>query len=231
LSDSALARRSKILAGAALGLLGYKASLFVPMVGICFVAGEWTIVTAAVAVAAAQTLIVVPIMGWTIAERAVLNLLSSARHADSLVMYPYLMFSWRTFWASLLVPTVARAMYVLSAVITVLFTAWRWRASGNPHHRIGILSIATVLASPHLFLYDLVVLIPAFVASIQALFASRRKGLYAATWCAYLTAFAAPLAAVTKVQFGTLALGVWLIVLGFERYETEARNTFTKICE
>jgi hypothetical protein len=217
LADAGLRRESKLATGAAIGLLGYKVSLLVPAAGVCFIAGEWLIVGAAIAVAALQTFIVLPFAGWAVLERSFVHALGAARRADSLAMHPYLMFSWRTFWASLLPRIPALTAYGVCSMATILFAAWRWRACGNARRRIGLLSIATVLASPHVFLYDLVILIPAFLAAVEALWIDRSRGLYAVTCVAYLASFTVLIGAYTHVQIGTVFLCAWLVMLGMQR--------------
>jgi hypothetical protein len=217
-----LRRESKFAAGMALGLLGYKASLFVPIVAICLLAGEWSIAGGAALVAAAQILCAVPFVGWAVTQQGILNVLSAARHADRLAMRPYLMFSWRTFWASLLSPGFASLAYVVCSGATILFVAMRWRACPSGIRRIGMLSIATVLASPHLFLYDLVILIPGLIASVEALLARRSRRLYAATAFGYLAAFTVPIAVLTQFQIGTLVLSGWLVALGMQPCDSGA---------
>jgi hypothetical protein len=222
LAAVALRRGSRLSAGLALGLLGYKASLFVPVVAICLLAGEWSIAAGAVLVAAVQTLAPALLTGGEVVQRSILNALTAARHADSLAMRPYLMFSWRTFWASLLSPGFARLAYLVCSGATILFAALRWRACSSCTRRIGVLSIATVLASPHLFLYDLVILIPALAASVEALSTHPRQRLYAATAFGYLAAFTVPIAVLTQFQIGTLVLSGWLVALGMHSCDSGA---------
>jgi hypothetical protein len=212
----ALSRRMKVTAGACIGLMAYKVSLFVPAVAICFLAGEWAIVAGAAAMAAVQTLAVVPVMGWSVVEGEVRNILWAARHAESLVMHPYLTFSWRTFWSLLLPSAASRIAYALCAAATILFAAWRWRACDDPLRRVGILSIATVIASPHLFLYDLVVLMPAFFDAVRTLASRRDRRLYVMTALAYLSPYSVVAAAFWHVQLGTILLTGWLVVLGMQ---------------
>ncbi len=54
---------SKALAGAAIGLLGYKVSLFVPAVTVCLLAGEWVVAAGAVLVAALEVGVAAPVVG------------------------------------------------------------------------------------------------------------------------------------------------------------------------
>ena len=72
--------------------------------------------------------------------------------------------SWRAFWLLLVPdPRLAVALYAGTALATVLIAARIWRRQPDPSLRMAGLTIATVLASPHLYVYDLVLLTPAWV--------------------------------------------------------------------
>ena len=77
---------------------------------------------------------------------------------------PYQMHSLRAFWSLLLSwPQAAFALYIVS-VLAVLALALRvWRSKLPLGVRYSALLIATVLVSPHLTVYDLVILAPAFL--------------------------------------------------------------------
>ena len=122
-----LARGSRVAAGAAIGLLGYKVSLFAPAVAVCFLAGEWTMVATAAGVAALQVGLAIPIVGIGGVAGYLHNLLVFARSPDLLTRNPYLMASFRTFWSALLPAPAAAAAYVLSAGASLAAAAWGWR--------------------------------------------------------------------------------------------------------
>ena len=64
-----LERRSRIIAGIALGLLGYKPSLAVPAIAVVALAGEGTIAGLALAVAVAGPLLALPIVGIDVVQQ------------------------------------------------------------------------------------------------------------------------------------------------------------------
>jgi hypothetical protein len=74
------------------------------------------------------------------------------------------MYSLRAFWTMLLPwPRLAVALYIASA-LAVLFLAFLcWRRGGSLALRFSALLLATVLVSPHLTVYDLVILAPMFL--------------------------------------------------------------------
>jgi hypothetical protein len=209
-----LSRGSKALAGAALGILGYKVSLLVPAVAVCVLAGEGTLVVVAVLVAIAQLIAVIPIVGADVVGAFISNTLAAGRAPDALAVTPALMFSLRTFWSQLLPHEWVTAAYGLSAILTWVITAWGWRRTPDPLRRVAFLAISTALTAPHLFLYDLVVLIPAFIASSGILVERRAPVLRWTMILAFLSPCVSPaIAYLTHVQFTTVVLAAWLIVL------------------
>lgn len=213
LALTAFQARSKALAGAAIGLLGYKLSLFVPAIAVCLLAAEWTVVTGALAVAAVQVGIVAPIAGADIIRAFVGNTLAFAQSPDALSRSPYLMASWRPFRFDLLPPTGAWGAYAASAGATVAVAAWGWRRASRPLTRVAMLVVAIVLAAPHCHFYDLVILVPSFVHAAGVLVARRALAFRWCTWLCYFAPLAAPSAAATHVQPVTLLLAAWLVVL------------------
>jgi hypothetical protein len=208
-----LSRGSMVLAGAGIGLLAYKVSLFIPAIAVCLMAGEWTMTLAATAIAVAQTLCVVPIAGLDVIAASFQNMLSAARHPDVLVLRPYLTVSWRSFWALLLPPRSTLFLYAVTAGSTVVATAIAWRRLRDPLFRVGLLSLAIVLAAPHLFVYDLVVIVPAFMFACWRLWGGAGAPLRAVTITAFLVPLTLPAVAYLHFQWVTLVLcGFWLML-------------------
>ena len=216
LAGIALGRQGRVLAGAALGVLGCKLSLLVPALAVCVIAQEWILAGTALLVAILQLALAAPVVGMDVVAAYVHNALSFAKQPDLLSRSPYLMASWRTFWACLVPARAAWALYVLTAGGSVALAALGWTRTADPLRRVGLLSIAIVLASPHLYLYDLVILLPAFVASAGLLIESRAPALRWTTYLAFLSPFAVPLAAVTRIQPITIVLAGWLAALTAE---------------
>jgi alpha-1,2-mannosyltransferase len=209
-----LSRGSKMFAGLALGILGYKASLFVPALAVCALSGEGIMTLSAILSAAAQLLLVVPIVGVAVAGAFVGNVLAAIRNPDALAATPPVMFSIRTFWSQLLPADWATVAYGASALATWVGAAYGWRRTNDPLQRVALLATAVVISSPHLFLYDLVILIPAFIASAGILVARRARLLWWTTRIAFVTPLVAPpLAYLTHLQVAPLALTAWLVAL------------------
>ena len=218
----AISRGFHAAGGAMIGLLGYKISLVAPAIAVCVLAGEWTLAAAAFAVATLQLMLTVPIVGLDVVTGFLSNMASVARSPDVIVRSPFLMASFRTFWSALLPTPAATLAYILSAGLSVAIAAIGWRRSRSPVTRIGLLAIGIALAAPHLYIYDLVILAPAFVASVGILVKTRALGLRWCTWLAFLGPLAAPVAALTHVQLLTIVLATWLVFLAIEAPEQQS---------
>jgi hypothetical protein len=209
-----LSRGSKALAGGALGILGYKVSLLVPAIAVCVLAGEGTMVLVAVSVVILQLIAVIPIVGSDVVGAFISNTLAVGRAPDTLAATPVLMFSLRTFWSQLLPPGWVTAVYGFSMVLTWALTAWGWRRTADPLGRVALLAISAALTAPHLYLYDLVVLIPAFIYAGGILVERRVPFLRWTTTLAFVSPLASPpIAYWTHVQVATLVLVAWLLAL------------------
>ena len=72
--------------------------------------------------------------------------------------------SLRSFWSSLLPwPRVALILYGVSALAVLVFAVRVWKGGLPPALRFPTFLFATVLVSPHLSVYDLIILAPAFL--------------------------------------------------------------------
>jgi hypothetical protein len=152
------------LAGLAIGSLAYKPPLGLAAAAIFVLAGEWRIVVGAVTAAAAQLAIGCLYWGPSILRGYLAALLRLRDVALDMEPFRNHMHSWRAFFDLLGLPSrLALAAYVVASVFT-LFVALRcWRARGPLALRYSVFLFATVLVDPHLYAYDLVLLIPAFL--------------------------------------------------------------------
>ena len=99
-----------------------------------------------------------PFRSWLNTMRQVPALLSSFEPR------PYQTHCLRTFW-SMLVPWsgVSLGLYVISAVVVLAWTIAIWKGHLPFPLKYSALLLATVLVSPHLTVYDLVILAPAIL--------------------------------------------------------------------
>jgi hypothetical protein len=124
---------------------------------------------------------------------------------------PYQMHSLRAFWSLLLPwPRVAFGLYALSAlaVLAALIRAWPSRLPLEL--RFSALLLASVLVAPHLTVYDLVILAPAFLllGNWAAGQSSGRaaKAVPALLYASYPLFLLGPIARVTHLQLSVVAL-------------------------
>jgi len=191
--------RHEFLAGLVLGCLIFKPQLALAAVIVFISLGAWKVVAGAALSAAAQLSIGVlyygiePFRQWMRMLRNVRALL------PLLEPNPYQTDSLRTFWSMLVPrPALSLALYTLSAAIVLGLTIACWRRSPTVplSLRYSALLLASVLLAPHLTVYDLVILAPAFILLADWLVAQ-------------------PLAPSTR-QLGTLLYLVYMLpLLGF----------------
>jgi hypothetical protein len=153
-----------ILAGMAIGALTFKPTLAATAVVVFLLAGEWRLL-AGVAIGAgvqygAATLAYGP--------DVMLAYLRALRELGEAVQQqtprPFNMHCLRIFWWFLIPDErVGRVLYYASA-LGALLLAWRaWRRNADLGLRFAAVLLATVLVSPHLYVYDLLILAPALM--------------------------------------------------------------------
>ena len=137
---------------------------------------------------------------------------------------PYQTHSLRTFW-SMLIPEhdLAFTFYVVTALVVLGMTVavWRHAPSVPMALRFSMLLLATVLVAPHLTVYDLVVLAPAFLLLSDWLIgqeADERAGtssLWLGTllYLVYMLPLLGPFARWTHVQLSVIAMTAALYVI------------------
>jgi hypothetical protein len=133
---------------------------------------------------------------------------------------PYQTHSLRTFWAMLIPWTgVASALYIVSTVVVLglAITSWRRGDSVPLALRYSALLLATVLVAPHLTVYDLVILAPAFLLLADWLVGhthdSSTPMLGTLLYLTYLLPLAGPLVRWTHVQLSVIAMAAALVVV------------------
>lgn len=160
----ALRAQRFFLAGLTLGCLIFKPQLGLATAFVILGAGEWMIALGALLAALAQLS-----AGWIYYGNAVMrDYFNQLVHVPSMFSEleprPYQMHSLRSFWAMLIPWThLAFTLYVVSAVAVLAMALYCWRARATLNLRVPALLIASVLVSPHLTVYDLVILAPAYL--------------------------------------------------------------------
>jgi len=209
--------KHEFFAGLVLGCLIFKPQLGLASAVVFMAVGAWKSVAGAALSAGAQLLAGIFYYG-TAPLRHWLRLLWNVRAAMPLLEpKPYQTHSLRTFW-SMLVPwhDFAFGLYVLSAMVLLGLTivCWRRNPSTPLALRYSSLLLATVLVAPHLTVYDLVILAPAFFILSDWLIgqAKLNQSASATTWLgpllylAYALPLLGPLARWTHLQLSVIAL-------------------------
>jgi len=158
--------RREFLAGLALGCLIFKPQLGLAAAAVFISIGAWKTVSGAALSAAAQLSVGMfyygtgPLRQWFSTLRNVQNALP--------LLEPklYQTHSLRTFWSMLpLSSGVSFVLYFVSATAIFGFTLAMWKPGRDIPLpvRYSALLLASVLLAPHLTVYDLVILAPAFI--------------------------------------------------------------------
>jgi hypothetical protein len=160
----ALRAEHQVLAGLALGCLIFKPQLAIAAAIVFVVTLHWKIIAGAILSAAAQL-----IGGWLYYGPSPLRawmrtLLNAPNLLPMLEPRLYQTHSLRTFWTMLIPwPSVSLALYLITALLVSAMTIAFWRSRLPLSIRYSALLFATVLLAPHLTVYDLVLLAPAFL--------------------------------------------------------------------
>jgi len=218
--------KREFLAGLVLGCLIFKPQLGVAAAIVFVSIGAWRTVAGAALAAAGQLSVgvlyygVEPLRQWMRMlrnVRAVLPLLEPK---------PYQTHSFRTFWP-MLVPWgfLSLTLYILSAavVLGLAIACWK-RSSAVPLPlRYSALLLASALVAPHLTVYDLVILAPAFILLAEWLVgqpstpSTRRLGIL--LYLVYMLPLVGLFTRWTHVQLSVVAMAaavylIWTISRG-----------------
>ena len=203
----ALRADREFLAGLAIGLLIYKPQLGIAAAILFLFSKHWKLVAGAVISGVAELSV-----GWLYYGTAVMreywNVLRHFQQVlPSLEPRPYVVHCLRAFWAMVVpVPTLAALLYILSAVIVIGASVLIWRSRAPLALRYSALLIVTVLVAPHLTIYDLVILVPAFLLLADwALHESAPMSLPILLYLCYALPLIGPLSRYTHVQLSVVA--------------------------
>jgi hypothetical protein len=159
-----LRAQREFLAGLALGCLIFKPQLGVASAIIFLATRQWKVIAGALLSASAQLAAAWiyygpdPLRTWIQLLSRVPTLLPLLEPKLSQTH------SLRTFWMMLLPwPRLDFALYIVTALLTLALAARCWQSSLSLPLRYSALLLATVLVAPHLTVYDLVILAPAFL--------------------------------------------------------------------
>jgi hypothetical protein len=206
--------RREFLAGIALGCLIFKPQLGLAAAIVFISIGAWRIVGVAILSAAAESYAGVMYYGWAPLRTWVHTLWNVRSVVPLLEPRPYQTHCLRTFW-SMLIPWegVDFILYVVSALLVLALTISIWRRSARALPlplRYSSLLLATVLLSPHLTVYDLVILAPAILLTsdwlLQEGAVEQRRRIGTLLYLVYVLPLLAAVTRWTHVQLSVLAM-------------------------
>jgi len=128
--------------------------------------------------------------------------------------------SLRTFWSMLVPwPGLSFGLYIVSAVLVIALTVACWKRSAAVPLplRFSLLLLTSVLVAPHLTVYDLVILAPAFLLLADWIvgrpLTPLTRRLSTLLYLVYMLPLAGPVTRWTHVQLSVVAMTatVWLI--------------------
>jgi alpha-1,2-mannosyltransferase len=206
------------LAGVVLGCLIFKPQLGIVAAAVLLSVGAWRALIAAAFSAALELAAGVLYYGWE-PLRHWFDVLWNVR-AQLSVFEPrlYETHALRTFWSMLLPwPGLAWAAYVISGLGVLGLTVAIWHRRESFALRYSSLLLTTVLVSPHLTVYDLVILAPAILLLAEWLSGqrpSRSNGfLSILLYAIYALPLVGPLALWTHVQLSVVAMTAALFLI------------------
>jgi hypothetical protein len=210
-----LRRRREFLAGIALGCLIFKPQLGLAAAVVFLAIGAWKVIAGALLSALGQLSIGVFYYGTAPMREWLRTLSNIGRLLPLLEPKPYQTHCLRTFWSMLVPwPGAAFAAYAISAIAVLagVITLWRREFGVALNIRYSALLLGTVLISPHLTVYDLVILAPALLLLADWLVASvspsKRTG--SLLYLVYALPILGPIAWWTHVQLSVIAMAVLL---------------------
>lgn len=215
----------RFAAGLAIGCLMFKPQLALAAAFVFLLAGEWRVIFGAILAAAAQLGAGIMYYGSSgVMQDYFFHLLGVRDVLAQLEPRPYQTHSLRAFWA-MLIPWqgVAFGLYVVSAIIVLVVTLRYWKSAAPLGLRYSALLLASVLVAPHLTVYDLVILAPAFLllgdeAVANGDFARRAGWLL---YLCYALPLIGPLSRWTHTQLSVVAmvLLLWTVCRFGEEHE------------
>jgi alpha-1,2-mannosyltransferase len=215
----ALRAQRELLAGLAFGCLVFKPQLGLAAAIVFLFTFRWKVITGALLAAIAEFLLAALYYGPAPLREWVHVLLNVPSMLPLLEPKPYQTHCLRTFW-TMLIPWSAFsfALYVVTALLVSALTIACWRGVMPLSLRYSALLLSTVLLAPHLTVYDLVILAPAFLLlsdPIVTQTGTATSGLKLLLYFAFCIPLLGPLARWTHLQLSVpvmaaLLYGIWV---------------------
>lgn len=206
------------LTGLVLGCLIFKPQLGLAAAIVFIAIGAWRVVAGATLSAAVQLSAGVVYYGAEPLERWIAMLRQIRSLMPLLEPRPYQTHCLRTFWAMLIPqPNVSFGLYVLTAMVVLAMTISCWKSRAPLALRYSTLLVTAVLVSPHLTVYDLIILALAFLLLADWIAAQPAShytgGLGTLLYLVYALPLIGPFAIWTHLQLSVIAMSALVFVL------------------
>ncbi len=160
----AMKTKRDFFAGLALGSLIFKPQLALAAATVFVITLQWRIIAGAILSSAAQIVAAFLYYGGCPIRQWIHSMLRVPSIIPLLEPRTYQTHCLRTFWSMLIPwPTASLALYLFSAILVAGLAVACWRSALPLSQRYSALLLAAALLSPHLTIYDLVILAPAFL--------------------------------------------------------------------
>jgi alpha-1,2-mannosyltransferase len=201
----------EFLAGVTLGFLAFKPQFLVAIPLILLLAQAWKVFAGVVISAAVQLGVTSLYFGRAIMQAYCARLLHSASHPGSteLIFSPIQMHSLESFW-EILIPWRPGVwiLYLLTSFAVLGIAAAIWKSSSPVALRFSALIFAAVLVNPHLYIYDLLALVPVFLLltdwSLNNVHHPAKPALDVLLYLAFLLPLFGPIAHWTHLQLSVI---------------------------
>jgi Glycosyltransferase family 87 len=207
----------QFLAGLALGCLIFKPQLALASAIVYLVALQWRVV-----VGAALSSIVQLSLGWLYYGSVPLRqwlraVIATPNELGLLEPRIYQTHCLRTFW-SMLIPwnAASLALFFISAIAIATFGVAIWRSRLPLALRFSALLFAAVLLAPHLTVYDLVILAPAFLLTSDWIVSQPAQATISfklLLYSAFIVPLLGPLARWTHLQLSVPIMAMLVVVI------------------
>ena len=206
----ALRNDRDFLAGLAIGSLVFKPQLGIAAALLFLVTRRWKLVVGAVLAAILQLSVGLLFYGPDVMQSYWHTLRSIPSILVAFEPRPYQTHSLRTFFSMMFPHSVlAAALYAISTAVVLYLLARCWQRQAKLDIAYSVLLLATVLVSPHLTVYDLVILAPAFLLLGNAVINQNSAPARAVQYLLYALFplfLVGPVARVIHVQLSVVAM-------------------------
>ncbi len=213
----ALEKRWEFAAGLAIGLLLFKPQLGL-LAGILFlISRRWKIVFGALISIAVQVALVWIRYGFAVIVKYCEMFGHFEKLRPFLDVKPYQNHSLRSFWMLLAPERLAAILYILCAAVFIVIAVLAWRSTAPLSLRYSVLLFATVLVSPHLYVYDLVILAPALMLvgdwALRNSQDERVPEIISLLYLSFVLPLLGPVTRFTHLQLSVIAFALMTFVL------------------